>query len=1151
MKQASPRVKKYMENIDKEVLKVYDIVKKAKAKGYDPDKEIKVPLAKNMAERVEGLISTVAPEIKNKGVVERIAELEKEFGSQDWRVALKIAEEVAIEKFCKFENKKKAIETGIRVGFSYVTVGVVSSPLEGFVELRFHKRKDNGKEYFCLMYSGPTRSAGGTAASVSVLIADYVRKKLGYATYDATEEEIKRSYVELCDYNDRVTNLQYFPSQEEVEFLMKNIPVQLNGDPSEKFEVSNYKDLDRIETNRIRNGFCLISAECLCLKAPKLWKKLAKWGHDFEMEHWDFMKDFVDLQKKIKAKGKGAGQASSDEEKIKPDFTFVKDLVAGRPVLGYPLRNGAFRLRYGRSRISGFSSDAIHPASMVVMNDFIGVGTQLRTERPGKSTTLAVCDTIDGPIVKLKDGTVIYLETEEEARKVNKQIDEILYLGDILINYGDFLDRAHKLIPCGFVEEWWVHYLRKNNFLNLDEKYLKKPLEHKPDIETAIKLSEKGIPLHPKYIFYWNSISKEEFIKLYNVLKSSVIQDKKIIVANFEIKRSLELIGISHKVVSNEYILIENDEARALLANLGNLKKELIEKDKVLEMVNELADYEIKDKCGYFIGTRMGRPEKAKMRKLIGSPHVLFPVGEEGGRLRCFQSSLEQGKVTSHFPLFNCDSCGNETILAVCEKCGAQTQQKYYCRSCKKDMFDKICPEHGECEQSKLQTIDIKYYFGKALDKLKTKNYPSLIKGVRGLSSKKKFPEHLVKGILRSQYQIHVNKEGTVRYDMTEMACTHFKPVEIGTSIAVLKKLGYEKDIEGKELINEEQILELLPQDVILPACEVGLEEGADAILYRTAQFLDDELKYLYGLPKYYNIKSKQDLAGHLIVAMSPHTSAGIISRIIGFSKTQGFLAHPLLHSIMRRDCDGDEAGCMLLMDCLLNFSRDYLPNTRGVTQDAPLVLTSNLIPAEVDDMVFNMDIVWEYPLEFYEAAENYILPWECKVDILENYLGTERQYEGYGFTHNTTNFNKAVMCSQYKLLPTMKEKVLGQMEIARRLRGVDEDDVARLIIERHFMRDIKGNLRKFSMQKFRCVKCNESFRRPPLIGKCTKCGGKIIFTIHEGSVVKYVAPAMDLAEKYNLPKYLKQTLILTQNRIESVFGKDSERQEGLQKWFT
>ena len=39
---------------------------------------------------------------------------------------------------------------------------------------------------------------------------------------------------------------------------------------------------------------------------------------------------------------------------------------------------------------------------------------------------------------------------------------------------------------------------------------------------------------------------------------------------------------------------------------------------------------------------------------------------------------------------------------------------------------------------------------------------------------------------------------------------------------------------------------------------------------------------------------------------------------------------------------------------------------------DSPLVLTSKINPSEVDDMVHGLDVVWSYPLEFYEAALQY-----------------------------------------------------------------------------------------------------------------------------------------------------------------------------------
>ena len=106
------------------------------------------------------------------------------------------------------------------------------------------------------------------------------------------------------------------------------------------------------------------------------------------------------------------------------------------------------------------------------------------------------------------------------------------------------------------------------------------------------------------------------------------------------------------------------------------------------------------------------------------------------------------------------------------------------------------------------------------------------------------------------------------------------------------------------------------------------------------------------------------------------------------------------------------------------------------------------------------------------------------------------------------------------------------------------------MIIDRHFIRDIRGNLRKFAQQQFRCVACNEKFRKPPLSGVCTKCGGKIIFTISEGSIIKYLEPAISLANNYNISPYTKQALELAKDYIESIFGKEQDRQIELKQWF-
>ena len=87
-------MQKYFDAIDKEVKNAHHVSSVARKKGYDPEEEVNIPLAKGISERVEGLISAVSPKILNSGVAQRILELEKKYGSLDWRVALKISEEV-------------------------------------------------------------------------------------------------------------------------------------------------------------------------------------------------------------------------------------------------------------------------------------------------------------------------------------------------------------------------------------------------------------------------------------------------------------------------------------------------------------------------------------------------------------------------------------------------------------------------------------------------------------------------------------------------------------------------------------------------------------------------------------------------------------------------------------------------------------------------------------------------------------------------------------------------------------------------------------------------------------------------------------------------------------------------------------------------
>jgi len=1127
MSRQETEVQEYFSGLLKELQRVYDLAQQARKKGLDPEKFVDIPLAHSVAEKVQALVSSVAPQLKESKLSEAIIELEKEYGAGDWRVALKIARAVAEQKFCKFNDLREALEVGMRTGLAYATQGSVSAPLEGFVELKFKKRLD-GRDYIAIYFSGPIRAAGGSAQAVSILTADYLRKCFNIAEYDITNDEVKRYQVEMDDYLSKIAHRQYKPTAEEIALLVKNIKVEVTGDPTEQYEVSQCKRLPRVETDNIRGGLALVLTEGLSLKAEKLWKQLQKWAKDFNLEDWVWIKDFIALKTKLHSK-------ESAGKELAPIDSYLTDIVAGRPVLSYPLTKGGFRLRYGRTRTTGLAAMAVNPTTMAVLNNYIAIGTQVKTERPGKATVFTVCDSIEGPIVKLKDGSVVKPQSFEEASSIKSQIVEILFLGDLLISCGDWSETAQRLAPAGYCEEWWA----------LEVPTITK--QQAPKLQNAMAAVEFALqtktPLHPKYTYFWKDITAEQFSILFNYVQKL---ETNTLLIEPAAKRILELIGCTHKV-SEGKILLSEDDAYLLKFLLKN-KIDYIGKDG-LECVNSISPIKIKDKAGTYIGARMGRPEKAKLRVLKGSPAALFPIGKEGGRFKSVNEAVSKREVFTEAPIQLCTKCNKTTIYPICEICGTETEDWRICRLCKKKTKKLQC--HTKTIRYEKRKIDIEHYAKSALQLLQLPQLPPLVKGVKGTWNKDRIVENLAKGILRAKYSLTVNKDGTIRFDGTQLPITHFRPFEIEASVEKLKQLGYLYDAEGKELNSENQVLELKTQDIILPNCPNSPDQSSIEVLLRICNFIDNLLEKFYNQPRFYNAKTKDDLIGQLVIGLAPHTSCGITSRIIGFSQAQAIYAHPYWHAATRRNCDGDEVAVLLAMDAFLNFSRQYLPDRRGGrSMDAPLVLTTTIDPNEVDTEAHNLDVTSSYPLEFYQAAQQYSWPWEIKVEHVKDRLGKPEQNFNLLYTHETADINKGVVCSAYKTIPTMLEKMAGQLDLAAKIRAVNIEDVASLVIDKHFLRDIKGNLRKFTTQEFRCVSCNAKYRRPPLQGTCTACGGKLLFTVAEGTIRKYLEAALQLAAMPNMPPYLQQTLEILKRRIESIFGKEATKQIELKTWF-
>ncbi|HIP74715.1 MAG TPA: DNA-directed DNA polymerase II large subunit, partial [Thermococcus paralvinellae] len=1008
-----------------------------------------------------------------------------------------------------------------------------------------------------------------------------------------------------------------------------------------------------------------------------------------------------------------------------------------------------------------------------------------------------------------------------------------------------------------------------------------------------------------------------------------------------------------------------------------------------IDIINEISEVKLRDRGISWIGARMGRPEKAKERKMKPPVHVLFPIGLAGGSSRDIYKAAQEGKLAEvEIAQFRCTSCGHVDIFPSCPVCGAEAKLLYKCSKCGYQSTEEtICPECGiEMRAYVKRTINPSQLLRRAMQNVRVNSLDKL-KGVMGMTSAHKVPEPLEKGILRAKNDVYVFKDGTIRFDATDAPVTHFRPREIGVSVEKLKELGYTHDFEGKLLVSEDQIVELKVQDIIL-------SKEAGKYLVRVARFIDDLLERFYGLPRFYNVEKMEDLIGHLVIGLAPHTSAGIVGRIIGFVDALVGYAHPYYHAAKRRNCfpgntrilvqingmpqritlrelyelfeeesyenmayvrrkpkvdikvysfdeesgkvvltdvedviklpstdhlirfelelgrsfettvdhpvlvyengklikkrafevkegdlilmpkiefpeddiesidlleefskdeglrerimvrgiaewlvkigaevnpdyirrnsiplavllevlkekglsikdvpdcyigfkrdhvkikrfipiepllrligyylaegyasdsvyfsngdeevreeikralreafgdgfgiyergekitvgsrviyllftrvligkgknkripafvfklpkdkvrhllqayfegngsvsktaarvvvysankplledietlllskfgirgyytmddnrgnargrhiergnakvyalniagehydrffwdgfiserknsvydlhktrnrvkdehftengwllkvkrveyvkpiddfvfslnakiyhnvivnenivtsqcDGDEDAVMLLLDALLNFSRFYLPEKRGGKMDAPLVVTTRLDPREVDSEVHNMDVARYYPLEFYEATYELKSPKELLgvIERVEDRLGKPEMYEGLKFTHDTDDIALGPKLSKYKQLGDMEEKVRQQLSLAEKIRAVNEHHVAETILNSHLIPDLRGNLRSFTRQEFRCVKCNTKYRRPPLSGKCPKCGGKIVLTVSKGAIEKYLPTAKLLVTNYDVLAYTRQRICLTERDIKSLF---------------
>ena len=243
----------------------------------------------------------------------------------------------------------------------------------------------------------------------------------------------------------------------------------------------------------------------------------------------------------------------------------------------------------------------------------------------------------------------------------------------------------------------------------------------------------------------------------------------------------------------------------------------------------------------------------------------------------------------------------------------------------------------------------------------------------------------------------------------------------------------------------------------------------------------------------------------------------------------------------------------MLLMDALLNFSYDFLPNKIGGLMDAPLLIQPVVLPHEVQRQAHNVDISNTYPLAFYEATWNQAKAADVAdmIETIKNRIGDSSQFFGYGFTHMSDALVTKAERSAYSTLNTMEEKLKMQFDAAKLINAVDADEVAAMVLTTHILPDIIGNMRSYSSQTFRCTRCGAKFRRMPLMGKCINCGNALIQTVTRGAVEKYLSIATSMSKEYKISDYLRSRIESIALELKLIFKEEKQAQSSLMEFMS
>ena len=136
---ASKEMNAYFRQLQDEADRCYEVARKARARGMDPELDVEIRQAEDLASRVELLLEF-------EGIADIIREAAKKHANRE-EMSIVVAKKVAKEYR---GPKHEALDKAVRVGLAVLTEGILVAPLDGIAEVKTTKMETITMQLFLL-----------------------------------------------------------------------------------------------------------------------------------------------------------------------------------------------------------------------------------------------------------------------------------------------------------------------------------------------------------------------------------------------------------------------------------------------------------------------------------------------------------------------------------------------------------------------------------------------------------------------------------------------------------------------------------------------------------------------------------------------------------------------------------------------------------------------------------------------------------------------------------------------------------------------------------------------------------------------------------------------------------------------------------------